>query len=171
MGPEEKKSHGYPFSEFGQSIACLKKVDRCLNENKPNDVTPPSKNAESPAVQLETSATISKKGKKENLSNHCSKNFSTSWNGSHFDCMPANAKQVHGVIETENISEHEYDDHASKYSIDRRWWHILDCGSGRRPTYYSSVVNFDPVAYDTTDVVGVGKIYLFKTIPLMQFFR
>ena len=30
-------------------------------------------------------------------------------------------------------------------------------GSGQRPTYYSNVVNFDPVAYDSTDVVGVGE--------------
>ena len=34
---------------------------------------------------------------------------------------------------------------------------FLDCGSGRRPTYYSNIVNFDPVAYDSTDVVGVGE--------------
>ena len=76
MGPEEKKSHGYPFSEFGQSIACLKKVDRCLNENKPNEVmTPPSKNANLSAVKLETRTTISKKGKKKTYPTIAQKKF------------------------------------------------------------------------------------------------
>jgi hypothetical protein len=34
---------------------------------------------------------------------------------------------------------------------------ILDCGAGRRPEYYSNVVNFEIVDYDTTDVLGVGE--------------
>ena len=38
--------------------------------------------------------------------------FSSSWQGLYFDCMPANAEQIHGVVETENISQHEYDSHA-----------------------------------------------------------
>ena len=33
-------------------------------------------------------------------------NFGSSWNGLHFDCLPAHAEQIHGVVETENISEH-----------------------------------------------------------------
>ena len=84
--------------------------------------------------------------------------FLSSWNGLHFDCMPRHCEQIHGVVETENISEHEYDGHAVKIieSIGEGGI-VLDCGSGRRPTYYSNVVNFDPVAYNTTDVVGVGE--------------
>ena len=75
----------------------------------------------------------------------------------HFDCLPAHAEQIHGVVETENISEHEYDGHAIEIieSIGDGGI-VLDCGSGT-PTYHSRVVNFDPVAYETTDVVGVGE--------------
>jgi SAM-dependent methyltransferase len=34
---------------------------------------------------------------------------------------------------------------------------LLDCGAGRRPTYYSNVVNYEIVDYDSTDVIGVGE--------------
>jgi SAM-dependent methyltransferase len=34
---------------------------------------------------------------------------------------------------------------------------ILDCGAGRRPIYYSNVVNYEIVDYDSTDVIGVGE--------------
>ena len=40
---------------------------------------------------------------------------------------------------------------------------ILDCGSGRRPVYYSNVATFDVVGYDTTDVCGVGESLPFKS--------
>jgi SAM-dependent methyltransferase len=39
---------------------------------------------------------------------------------------------------------------------------LLDCGAGRRPTYYSNVVNYDIVDYDSTDVVGVGEHLPFR---------
>ena len=89
--------------------------------------------------------------------------FESSWNGLYFDCLPANAEQIYGVVKTENISEHEYDGHAVEIieSIGDGGI-VLDCGSGRRPTYYSNVVNFDPVAYETTDVVGVGESLPFE---------
>lgn len=39
---------------------------------------------------------------------------------------------------------------------------LLDCGAGRRDIYYSNVVNFEIVDYDTTDVLGVGEALPFK---------
>jgi SAM-dependent methyltransferase len=41
----------------------------------------------------------------------------------------------------------------------RARWNIIDtdAGAGRRPVYYDHVVNYEIVAYDTTDVVGVGE--------------
>jgi SAM-dependent methyltransferase len=39
---------------------------------------------------------------------------------------------------------------------------LLDCGAGRRPTYYSNVVNYEIVDYDSTDVLGVGEYLPFK---------
>jgi hypothetical protein len=39
---------------------------------------------------------------------------------------------------------------------------LLDCGAGQRPTYYSNVVNYEIVDYDSTDVIGVGEYLPFK---------
>jgi SAM-dependent methyltransferase len=38
---------------------------------------------------------------------------------------------------------------------------VLDCGAGKRSVYYPNVVNFEIVAYDTTDVRGVGEVLPF----------
>jgi predicted O-linked N-acetylglucosamine transferase (SPINDLY family)/GT2 family glycosyltransferase/ubiquinone/menaquinone biosynthesis C-methylase UbiE len=107
-------------------------------------------------------AIIGKKQKKDIILSTLKPKFTLSWNGLYFDCMPENAKEIHGVEETENISQHQYDDHAIEIIKSIGDGFILDCGSGKRPTYYSNVVNFDPVAYETTDVVGVGENLPFK---------
>ena len=108
--------------------------------------------------QMGKSHVFEKKSKREVILPILKPEFGSSWNGLYFDCMPENANEIHGVVETENISQHEYDEHAIEIieSIGDRGI-VLDCGSGRRPTYYTNVVNFDPVAYETTDVVGVGE--------------
>ena len=159
VGPEGKKSLGYPFEEFGQSIACLQKADLIQRDEKRKmEISLP----ESQEVSLENKITKShisaKKRKMEVILPILKPKFRSCWNGLHFDCLLAHAEQIHVVEETENISEHEYDGHAVKIikSIGERGI-VLDCGSGRRPTYYTNVVNFDPVAYETTDVVGVGE--------------
>ena len=91
--------------------------------------------------------------------------FATDWDRSHlcFDCLPPDASERHGVRETENISRHGYDKFALELleSLEPGEW-ALDCGAGCRPVYYEQVVNFDPVAYETTDVRGVGEELPFK---------
>ncbi|MCC6135391.1 MAG: class I SAM-dependent methyltransferase [Gammaproteobacteria bacterium] len=66
------------------------------------------------------------------------------------------------ISETENVSAHEYS--SEVLSILEKYKHgiILDCGSGRRPVYYSHVVNFEIINYDTTDVLGIGEELPFK---------
>jgi len=39
---------------------------------------------------------------------------------------------------------------------------VLDCGAGFRDMYYPNVVNYEIVAYPTTDVLGVGEELPFK---------
>jgi hypothetical protein len=39
---------------------------------------------------------------------------------------------------------------------------ILDVGAGKRTTYLDNVVNYETVAYDSTDVLGVADILPFK---------
>jgi predicted O-linked N-acetylglucosamine transferase (SPINDLY family)/GT2 family glycosyltransferase/ubiquinone/menaquinone biosynthesis C-methylase UbiE len=164
LGAEEKKSLGHPYADFGQSIACLKKVNQCLSENKGAVETKLGKFHKLSLTGLQTEAAISKRMQKKDLILAVLKKmFHSSWNGGLFNCMPKDAEQVHGIVETENISEHEYDGHAIEIieSIGDSGI-ILDCGSGKRPTYYSNVVNFDPVLYETTDVAGVGEELPFK---------
>lgn len=61
------------------------------------------------------------------------------------------------IADTENISSNGYDGtvHAliEKYEDGL----LLDCGAGKRDTYYPNVVNFEIVDYDTTDVLGLGE--------------
>lgn len=67
------------------------------------------------------------------------------------------------ISETDNISGHGYDSHAMELINQYPDGLILDCGAGRRPVYYSNVVNFEIVPYDTTDVLGVGEELPFKS--------
>jgi SAM-dependent methyltransferase len=34
---------------------------------------------------------------------------------------------------------------------------VLDCGAGQRDIYFDNVINYEVVAYDSTDVLGVGE--------------
>jgi len=61
------------------------------------------------------------------------------------------------IIDTDNVSSLGYDA-AVDSMIDRhKDGLILDCGAGRRNVYYSNVVNYEIVDYDTTDVLGLGE--------------
>jgi SAM-dependent methyltransferase len=79
-----------------------------------------------------------------------------------FDFMTPELHAQFHIIDTDAVSSNGYDRHAvaliNKYSDGL----ILDCGAGRRGTYYDNVVNFEIVAYDTTDVRGVGERLPFK---------
>lgn len=61
------------------------------------------------------------------------------------------------IIDTDNISEHPYDDRILSVINEFDGGIILDCGAGRRPIYYDNIINFEIVDYDTTDVLGVGE--------------
>lgn len=73
----------------------------------------------------------------------------------HFDCLTSDLRSAYGLVDTENVSAHQYD--AFAQALIGRGGLILDCGSGYRPHYYEDVVNFEIVPYPTTDVLGVGE--------------
>lgn len=61
------------------------------------------------------------------------------------------------IVDTENVSSNGYDD-AMLALVDRyRDGLVLDCGAGKRQTYFPNVVNYEIVDYDSTDVLGVGE--------------
>ena len=73
------------------------------------------------------------------------------------DCLPESIRLEFDLVETDNVSAHEYDEQALALIGRHPEGLVLDCGAGLRNTYYSNVVNYEIVAYDTTDVLGAAE--------------
>jgi SAM-dependent methyltransferase len=83
--------------------------------------------------------------------------------GLKFDFLTDELRKETGICDTSNVSGWEYG-HDYIHEMIQKYDDglSLDCGSGRRPTYYSNVGNYEIVDYDTTDVIGVGERLPFK---------
>ena len=79
------------------------------------------------------------------------------------DCLTETMRESSDLADTSAVSSNPYDGPATETIHRLQDGLILDCGAGRRPIYYSNVVNFEIVAYDTTDVRGVGESLPFET--------
>lgn len=79
-----------------------------------------------------------------------------------YDFLADDLRAEFNIIDTDNISGHQYDEKIINLIQKHSDGLILDCGSGRRPTYFENVVNYEIVAYDTTDVIGVGEMLPFS---------
>jgi len=78
------------------------------------------------------------------------------------DYLDDGLREAFGVVATDNISEHEYDARALAL-IDRHAdGVVLDCGAGQRNVYHDNVVNYEIVAYDSTDIIGVAECLPFR---------
>jgi SAM-dependent methyltransferase len=73
------------------------------------------------------------------------------------DCLPPSTRCELHLDPTDNVSAHEYDARAESLIARHRDGLVLDCGAGLRNTYYANVVNYEIVAYDTTDVLGAAE--------------
>ena len=73
------------------------------------------------------------------------------------DFLTAELRESAGLAEVENVSSHNYDAVARGLIDKYPRGLVLDCGAGRRDSYFPNVVNFEIVDYDTTDVLGVGE--------------
>ncbi|HTU69729.1 MAG TPA: methyltransferase domain-containing protein [Candidatus Baltobacteraceae bacterium] len=71
-------------------------------------------------------------------------------------------RQETQIVDTDNISSHGYDAAVGAMIDKYEDGLLLDCGAGRRNIYYSNVVNFEIVDYDTTDVLGLGEYLPFR---------
>jgi SAM-dependent methyltransferase len=78
------------------------------------------------------------------------------------DCLPHATRVELHLDPTENVSSHEYDEHALAIIDRHRDGLVLDCGAGQRNTYYANVVNYEIVDYDSTDVLGAAERLPFK---------
>ena len=78
------------------------------------------------------------------------------------DFLTPELRAQYDIIDTDAVSGHPYDSNVRDLIARHAHGWVLDCGAGRRPTYYTNVVNFEIVAYDTTDVRGVGEVLPFQ---------
>lgn len=78
------------------------------------------------------------------------------------DFLTRELKAQAAIADVENVSGHGYDSDVLEIIRANAGGLVLDCGAGRRDIYYSNVVNFEIVDYDTTDVLGVGETLPFK---------
>ncbi len=78
------------------------------------------------------------------------------------DFLTEELRAQFNIIDTDRVSSNGYDRFAMELIERHRNGLILDCGSGKRSVYFDNVVNFEIVAYDTTDVRGVGEVLPFR---------
>lgn len=79
-----------------------------------------------------------------------------------FDFLTDDLRDKFNIVDTNAVSFNSYDNYALALIDKFRNGIMLDCGAGLRETYYDNVVNFEIVAYETTDVRGVGEVLPFK---------
>jgi SAM-dependent methyltransferase len=82
--------------------------------------------------------------------------------GFKYDFLTDKLRKDTSISDTSNISSWGYDQFCENLIVQCEDGLVLDCGAGRRPVYYSNVVNYEIVDYDTTDVIGVGERLPFK---------
>jgi SAM-dependent methyltransferase len=78
------------------------------------------------------------------------------------DFLTADLQAQFNIVDTDAVSSNGYDPYAMELIEKHRNGLILDCGAGKRGVYFDNVVNFEIVAYDTTDVRGVGEVLPFR---------
>lgn len=79
-----------------------------------------------------------------------------------FDFLTAELRAEFNIVDTDNVSSHDYDRDALQIIEEYADGIVLDCGAGLRKTYYDNVVNFEICSYATTDVRGVGERLPFR---------
>lgn len=79
-----------------------------------------------------------------------------------YDYLVSDLKEEFNIVEYDLVSSHEYDRYGKDLIEKYKDGILLDCGAGNRPIYYTNVVNFEIVAYPSTDVRGVGEVLPFK---------
>ena len=80
----------------------------------------------------------------------------------HFNFLNRELRNAFDIVKTGNVSSNQYDPIALSMIEKNADGLILDCGSGKRDTFYPNVVNFEIVPYDSTDVLGVGEMLPFR---------
>ena len=81
---------------------------------------------------------------------------------SYFDFLTPELREKFRIVDTANVSVNAYDPFALELITRHKDGLVLDCGAGKQSVDYPNVVNFEIVAYDSTDVLGVGEELPFR---------
>lgn len=82
--------------------------------------------------------------------------------GLKLDFLSDDLRRQTRIAETDNVSANAYDGAVNALIEKHRDGLVLDCGAGKRPSYFENVINYEIVDYDSTDVIGVGEALPFK---------
>lgn len=82
--------------------------------------------------------------------------------GSSVNFLTAEYQAQYGIVETENISEWDYDEDALRVITENPDGIFLDCGAGFRRNFHPNIVNFEIADYTSTDVLGVAEQLPFR---------
>lgn len=80
----------------------------------------------------------------------------------YYDFLSDSLKKEFNIHDTTAVSSHRYDPNILSLIEEYKDGLLLDVGAGKRPVYYSNVVNAEITGYDTTDVLCVGEILPFN---------
>jgi len=103
-----------------------------------------------------------KRRKHERLRGVLRTDMACSERGDCYDFLTPEHRDRAGVVNTDAVSANSYNERITQLIDELAGGLVLDCGAGRRPVYYDNVVNLEVVAYDTTDVLGVGEELPFR---------
>ena len=82
--------------------------------------------------------------------------------GAKYDFLTDHLREQTGIVGTHAVSSNHYDENVRKLIDENPNGLLLDCGSGRRSVYYTNVINYEIVDYESTDILGVGEALPFK---------
>jgi hypothetical protein len=74
-----------------------------------------------------------------------------------FDFLDETFRSRGNIFDVDAVSSHDYDTDVLELIASVGDGLVLDNGSGLRSLYYPNVINFDVVAYHSTDVVGISE--------------
>ena len=79
----------------------------------------------------------------------------------YYDFLTEDLRSQFNIADTDAVSSNDYNPDVMDLVRLNEHGLVLDCGAGRRSTYFDNVVNFEIVDYETTDVRGVGEVLPF----------
>lgn len=89
-------------------------------------------------------------------------NLSFPYTDDSYDFLAPELRERFSIVETDNVSSNCYGGILDQTIIDLKDGLILDCGAGNRKIHLPNVINYEIVAFPSTDVLGVGEKLPFK---------